>query len=213
MERWIVILAFLFSTSLFAKQAEQSTYSDRINDSSRVEFAFSWANFQKLEFNDFAFSINVSYALNDFFRASSDVISLRLIKDGSDYRVGTFQNLAMAGAFAIAMACGVGSGLDSTAAKAVAYPLIGFMTALNPSMEFFFVRKYVPLSLEVGYNMDWFVFSPGQKFYFKLHSDLNFYLKISKIWIHGAGSLGYMVTDTYDSKHGFRPEFRLGIVF
>ena len=119
----------------------------------------------------------------------------------------------MAGAFAIAMGCGVGPGLDSTTAMGVAYPLIGLMTVLNPSMEFFFVRKYVPLSLGVGYNMDWFVFSPGQKFYFKFHSDLNVYLKISNIWIHGAGSLGYLVTDTYDSKHGFHPEFRLGIVF
>ena len=213
MNRLIVILVFLFSTSLFAEEAEQLTYSGRINDSSHVEFAFSWANFQKFEFNDFAFSLNVSYAFNDFIRASSDVMSLRLIKDGSDYRVGTFQNLVMAGAFAIAMGCGVGPGLDSTAAMGVAYPLIGLMTVLNPSMEFFFVRKYVPLSLEVGYNMDWFVFSPGQKFYFKFHSDLNVYLKISNIWIHGAGSLGYLVTDTYDSKHGFRPEFRLGIVF
>ena len=72
----------------------------------------------------------------------------------------------------------------------------GLATLLNPTLEFFVVRKYVPISIGLGYNTDWFAFSPGHKFYLRAHGDLNLNITWARI------SASYSYSDTYDLKKG-----------
>lgn len=74
----------------------------------------------------------------------------------------------------------------------------GLATLLNPTLEFFVVRKYVPVSVGLGYNTDWFAFSPGHKFYFRAHGDVN----VNILFVRIAASYSYSFLDTYDLKKG-----------
>ena len=84
----------------------------------------------------------------------------------------------------------------------------GLATLLNPTLEFFVVRKYVPISIGLGYNTDWFAFSPGHKFYLRAHGDLN----LNITWARISASYSYSFLDTYDLKKGSK-RFYLKIFF
>jgi hypothetical protein len=79
---------------------------------------------------------------------------------------------------------------------------------LNPTLEFFIWRKYVPISIGLGYNTDWFAFSPGHKFYLRAHGDLN----LNITWARISASYSYSLLDTYDLKKGSK-RFYLKIFF
>ena len=82
------------------------------------------------------------------------------------------------------------------------------MTILNPTLEFFILRKYVPVSIGVGYNTDWFAFSPGRELYFRAHGDLN----VNILWARISASYSYSFLDSYDLKKGSK-KFYLKIFF
>ena len=82
------------------------------------------------------------------------------------------------------------------------------MALQNPTLEFFVVRKYVPISIGLGYNTDWFAFSPGHKFYLRAHGDLN----LNITWARISASYSYLFLDTYDLKKGSK-RFYLKIFF
>ena len=74
----------------------------------------------------------------------------------------------------------------------------GLAALLNPTLEYYVVSKYVPVSIGLGYNPDWFAFSPGRKFYFRAHGDLNVNIRFVRI----TASYSYSFLDTYDLKKG-----------
>ena len=74
----------------------------------------------------------------------------------------------------------------------------GLAALLNPTLEYYVVSKYVPVSIGLGYNTDWFAFSPGHKFYFRAHGDLNVNIRFVRI----TASYSYSFLDTYDLKKG-----------
>lgn len=80
----------------------------------------------------------------------------------------------------------------------IAHFWLGLATLLNPTLEFFVVRKYVPVSIGLGYKTDWFAFSPGRKFYLRVHGDLN----LNITWVRISASYSYSILDTYDLKKG-----------
>lgn len=83
-----------------------------------------------------------------------------------------------------------------------------FAALQNPILEFFVVRKYVPVSVELGYNTDWFAFSPGHEFYFRAHGDLN----VNILFVRVAVSYSYSFLDTYDLEKGSK-KFYLKLIF
>ena len=78
----------------------------------------------------------------------------------------------------------------------------------NPTLEYFVVRKYFPVSIALGYNTDWFAFSPGHKFYFRAHGDLN----VNILFVRVAASFSYSFLDTYDLKKSSK-KFYLKLIF
>ena len=74
----------------------------------------------------------------------------------------------------------------------------GLATLLNPTLEYYVVSKYLPISIGLGYNTDWFAFSPGHKFYLRAHGDLN----VNIFFVRVAASFSYSLLDTYDLKKG-----------
>ena len=74
----------------------------------------------------------------------------------------------------------------------------GLAALLNPTLEYYVVSKYVPVSIGLGYNTDWFAFSPGHKFYLRAHGDLN----VNIFFVRVAASFSYSLLDTYDLKKG-----------
>jgi hypothetical protein len=83
-----------------------------------------------------------------------------------------------------------------------------FVALQNPTLEYFVVRKYVPVSVGLGYNTDWFAFSPGHKFYFRAHGDVN----VNILFVRIAASYSYSFLDTYDLKKGSKRIY-LKIIF
>ena len=83
-----------------------------------------------------------------------------------------------------------------------------FAALQNPTLEFFVVRKYVPVSVGLGYNTDWFAFSPGHKFYFRAHGDVN----VNILFVRIAASYSYSILDTYDLEKGSK-KFYLKLIF
>jgi len=155
-------------------------------------------------FNDMNFMFSPGYSFDQFIDLHGVFCSLHFIKDGGTYRFSP--NVFLAG---FALASGF-TGEPSQYSKGLLYFWTTIFLALNPSVDFFLWQKYVPVSIGAGYNTDWFLFSPGRELYFKPHVDLNVMFKLG-IWFKLTGSFAYLVTDTYDLKHGPRFEFRLGI--
>lgn len=84
----------------------------------------------------------------------------------------------------------------------------GLATLLNPTLEYYVVSKYLPISIGLGYNTDWFAFSPGHKFYLRAHGDLNVNIHFVRI----SASFSYSFLDTYDLKKGSK-KFYLKLIF
>ena len=78
---------------------------------------------------------------------------------------------------------------------------------INPTVEYYFWKGWIPVSVSVGYKMDWFAFSPRRRFYFRPHADLNVNLVLLRV----SASYAYVVTDTYELKRG--PRFYLKVSF
>ena len=85
------------------------------------------------------------------------------------------------------------------------YAYCAMALLLNPTLEFYVVREYVPISVGIGYNTDWFAFKPKRKFYFRAHGDVN----IDFPFVRVTASYSYSFLDTYDLKKGFN--FYLGV--
>ena len=79
---------------------------------------------------------------------------------------------------------------------------------LNPTLEFYVVREYVPISVGIGYNTDWFAFKPNKKFYFRVHGDVNIEIPF---FVRVTASYSYSFLDTYDLKKGFRLYFGVAL--
>ena len=85
------------------------------------------------------------------------------------------------------------------------YAYYAMALLLNPTFEFYVVREYVPISVGIGYNTDWFAFKPNRKFYFRAHGDVNIDFPVVRV----TASYSYSFLDTYDLKKGFN--FYLGV--
>lgn len=165
------------------------------------EMLFSWTNT-----SEFNFSGSFKYTFENDLSLKADVVSLRWIKDDSKYRFSATTALTSLGMMVLGFS--IFTAIDTSFVKPVCYAVAGFQFLLNPTIEYAIVKKYVPISVALGYNTDWFVFSRNQEFYFKPHMDLNF--NFAK-YLVVAGSFAYLVTDTYDAKHGPRFEFKIGL--
>jgi hypothetical protein len=78
---------------------------------------------------------------------------------------------------------------------------------LNPMLEFYVLREYVPISVGIGYNTDWFAFKPNRKFYFRAHGDVN----VDFPFVRLTASYSYSFLDTYNLKKGFRFYFGVAL--
>ena len=76
----------------------------------------------------------------------------------------------------------------------------GTLFLMNPTVEYFFLQGWIPVSVSVGYKMDWFAFSSGRQFYFRPHADLN----VNFLLLRVSASYAYVVTNTYELKRGSR---------
>src|SRR5574344_1722806 len=161
----------------------------------QIAFAedYQWDDFptDRLSFGTFRLSVS---SQKDF----------SFISEGGEY-IRISLNAPILGTFILTSAFSRVIGND-----ALSVICIGFLYLLNPTIEYYLWQKYVPISIGAGYNTDWFLFSPGRELYFKPHIDLNVMFKLG-IWFKLTGSFAYLVTDTYDLKHGPRFEFRIGI--
>lgn len=83
----------------------------------------------------------------------------------------------------------------------------GLAALQNPTLEYYVWRHYVPVSVGVGYNTDWFAFSPKREFYFRAHGDLN----VNVFCVRISGSYAYSFLDSYDLKKGDR-KFYLKVI-
>ena len=82
------------------------------------------------------------------------------------------------------------------------------VSGINSFFSFAFLPFVVlrgPVSVSAGYKMDWFAFSPGRKFYFRPHADLNINFMVLRV----SASYAYVVTNTYELKRG--PRFYLKV--
>ncbi len=87
------------------------------------------------------------------------------------------------------------------------YAYYAMALLLNPTLEFYVVREYVPISVGIGYNTDWFAFKPNRKFYFRAHGDVNIDFPVVRV----TASYSYSFLDTYDLKKGFRLYFGVAL--
>jgi len=190
MVRIFIMLLFLQIAPTFAEQPSNAgTFNVRCSS-----------------FEDFsAYAVYEDSDINGYHELHLEayMVSVHWVRDGHEYRFSPY--ISIWNGFVWLLAFGA-IGDDDAMAYAVNIPSY----LLNPSIEYYLWQKYIPVSVGAGYNADWFLFSPGREFYFKSHVDLNVMFKLG-IWFKLTGSLAYLVTDTYDLKHGPQFEFRLGI--
>ncbi|WP_041917822.1 hypothetical protein [Fibrobacter succinogenes] len=120
-----------------------------------------------------------------------------------EYRVSVINSLVTLGFLPYILMHGDGHYEDEIPMKI----FLGTLFLMNPTVEFFFWKGWVPVSVSAGYKMDWFAFSPGHKFYFRPHADLNINLMLLRV----SASYAYVATNTYDIKRG--PRFYLKVYF
>lgn len=158
------------------------------------------------------YNVNADYGrwLAKGLYLSTQLFSFHMLSDVGDsctnskgcVRIGA--GIAMNGV--LAMASLVDSWIFGS--EKIAYFWFGLATLLNPTLEYFVVRKYVPVSIGLGYKTDWFAFSPGHKFYFRAHADLN----VNILFVRIAASYSYSFLDTYDLKKNSK-KFYLKLIF
>ena len=132
---------------------------------------------------------------------NADVFSYHMISDRSDtshleHRVSGINSIVALAFLPFVCLHGEGHRDDDVLMNV----FFGSLFLLNPTVEYFFWKGWVPVSVSVGYKMDWFAFSPGRRFYFRPHADLNVNLVLLRV----SASYAYVVTDTYELKRGSR---------
>jgi len=133
---------------------------------------------------------------------NADVLSLHVISDRNDTsrygsRISGINSLVTLASFPYILSHGEGKHDDNI--------LFWTLFLLNPTVEYFFWKGWIPVSVSAGYKMDWFAFSPGRKFYFRPHADLNINFMVLRV----SASYAYVVTNTYELKRG--PRFYLKV--
>ena len=186
--RWLVILCGL---ALFYSH----TFADNI---------FLCVEGVNEEFN-MALEGEIFHAGKNFY-LNADALSLHVISDRSDTshfenRISGINSLVTLAFFPYILSRGEGHHDDDILMNSFFWTLF----LLNPTVEYFFWKGWVPVSVSAGYKMDWFAFSPGRKFYFRPHADLNINLMLLRVSV----SYAYVVTNTYDLKRG--PRFYLKV--
>lgn len=168
---------------------EVSTWETRIND---------W----KVNTADFNIVLDGGKKIYKNLYLSADVFSLHSIPDKidtghSDIRVSGINSLISLCFAPYIIFQGDDHKVDDDALGKIFFRTL-FL--LNPTVEYYFWKGRVPVSVGAGYKTDWFIFSPGKKFYFRPHADLNVNLAILRV----SASYAYVVTNTYDLKRGPR---------
>ena len=228
----ILVSSFLFAETLPVADAMEGTRVEMEGeDSSRSVGLFErYSDGLKIAKHMTSIGMNISiwerhhedYNLNaDYGRwlakglyLSSELFSFHMLSDVGDSctnsrgcaRIGA--GIALNGV--LTMAAFVDSWIFDS--DKITYFWFGLATLLNPTFEFFVVRKYIPVSIGLGYNTDWFAFSPGHKFYLRAHGDLN----LNILFVRIAASYSYSFLDTYDLKKGskkFYVKLILGPIF
>ena len=166
-----------------------STWETRIND---------W----KVNTADFNIVLDGGKKIYKNLYLSADVFSLHFIPDKidtgrPDIRVSGINSLISLCFAPYIMFQGDGHKVDDDALGKIFFRTL-FL--LNPTVEYYFWKGRVPVSVGAGYKTDWFIFSHGKKFYFRPHADLNVNLAILRV----SASYAYVVTNTYDLKRGPR---------
>lgn len=224
----ILVSSFLFAETLPVADAMEGTRVEMEGeDSSRSVGLFErYSDGLKIAKHMTSIGMNISiwerhhgdYNLNaDYGRwlakglyLSSELFSFHMLSDVGDSctnsrgcaRIGA--GIALNGV--LAMAAFVDSWIFNS--DKITYFWFGLATLLNPTFEFFVVRKYIPVSIGLGYNTDWFAFSPGHKFYLRAHGDLN----LNILFVRIAASYSYSFLDTYDLKKGSK-KFYLKLIW
>jgi hypothetical protein len=157
--------------------------------------------------DDMIFSIESGQSILKNLSLNSE-FGVHFISDRRDtshleYRVSVINSLVTLGFLPYILMHGDGHYEDEIPMKI----FLGTLFLMNPTVEFFFWKGWVPVSVSAGYKMDWFAFSPGHKFYFRPHADLNINLMLLRV----SASYAYVATNTYDIKRG--PRFYLKVYF
>jgi len=206
--RFTVILFFLFFPLITEAEEVAKNQDTKVQVNSkfspRMEVGAFVVAMDPLTFKDIYIMLNQGGQVSKNMDLYALIASLHFIRDGETYRISPNVFLAT-----VAFASGF-TGEKSQSSEILLKFWAAVFLALNPTLERFLWEEYIPVSISGGYNSDWFLFSPGRELYFKPHVDLNVMFKLG-IWFKLTGSFAYLVTDTYDLKHGPRFEFRLGI--
>ena len=187
-------VGFVHAVSLPDEPCCDNWYSDTHRSLFNINVAVS-----KSEYHLYNYFI-WDYATSENFKLSvkSEALSFRLVKDRDSYQFSMTEPI-----YALAASLGV----------LVSYHYWGltvlYATTLlfNPSVELFPFSQYVPLSFSLGYHFDFFWFCKHPAFFFEPHADLNAEIKFLRI----SASVGYLVSDVYDLKQGFRFHVGLGV--
>lgn len=145
------------------------------------------------------FDGGIEFAKNLYLNA--DIFTYHMISDRSDtshfdHRVSGINSIVSLAFLPFVVLRGEGRRDDDVLMNAFFWTLF----LMNPTVEYFFWKSWVPVSVSVGYKTDWFAFSPGRQFYFRPHADLNVNLVILRV----TASYAYVVTNTYELKRGSR---------
>lgn len=197
--RWLVILCglALFYSHTFADSfffgGEGTGWTDHVND--------------KAVYNeDFSMTLEGGIPVGKNLYLNADVFSYHMISDRSDtshfdHRVSGINSFVSFAFLPFVVLRGEGRHDDDILMNSFFWTLF----LLNPTVEYFFWKGWVPVSVSAGYKMDWFAFSPGRKFYFRPHADLNINFMVLRV----SASYAYVVTNTYELKRG--PRFYLKV--
>lgn len=195
-------LVILCSLALFYSQAfadsfffggEGTGWTDHVND--------------KAVYNeDLSMTLEGGIPVGKNLYLNADVFSYHMISDRSDtnhfdHRVSGINSFVSFAFLPFVVLRGEGRHDDDILMNSFFWTLF----LLNPTVEYFFWKGWVPVSVSAGYKMDWFAFSPGRKFYFRPHADLNINFMVLRV----SASYAYVVTNTYELKRG--PRFYLKV--
>lgn len=198
MRRLVVLccLVFFYSHTFadsFFFGGEGTGWTDHVNDKAVYNEDFSMT-----------FEGGIPVVKNLYLNA--DVFSYHMISDRSDtshfdHRVSGINSFVSFAFLPFVVLRGDGRHDDDILMNSFFWTLF----LLNPTVEYFFWKGWVPVSVSAGYKMDWFAFSPGRKFYFRPHADLNINFMLLRV----SASYAYVVTNTYELKRG--PRFYLKV--
>ena len=197
MKRLIVILLFIFATSSFAEEkTPKEPLKNLVTSFDDFKIGFIWGGA-----SDFSLPFFTNISLTERLKFSTRIYNLHWVEDDDKYRFSPMGTLSSVLTFGVSISLN-----DRESGAFLSYFTFPISFLLNPNFEFFLVKSSI--SLSVGYETDWFAFSPGQKFYFKSYSDLTFY---GGEYAFVSASFSYLHTHTYDATYGPRFEAKVGI--